>query len=87
MQDGDLTSKSVAECNDMVTKEAVCEGSMDSEEEEHHADEGGCKEQKRRRRLVEGGGELRRSNRRCVQIKLFKHRGGKGSEPSDPIFL
>ncbi|XP_047064747.1 uncharacterized protein LOC124672582 [Lolium rigidum] len=61
------------------------EGSESSEEDE---DERGHQGRKRPRRYAEGrGGGLRRSNRRCVQVKRFKHQGGKGSVASDPIVL
>jgi hypothetical protein len=66
-------------------EEEALEGIESSEEDE---DEGGHEGRKRPRRYEEGrGGGLRRSNRRCVQAKRFRHRGGKGSVASDPIVL
>uniref|UniRef100_A0ACD5U8E7 Uncharacterized protein n=1 Tax=Avena sativa TaxID=4498 RepID=A0ACD5U8E7_AVESA len=56
--------------------------SKNSEEDEY---ERGHEGRKRWRRYASGG--LRRSNRRCVQAKRFRHRGGKGSVASDPIEL
>ena len=58
-------------------EEEALECSESSEEDEDERGQG------RKRR----GGALRRSNRRCVQAKRFKHRGGKGSVASDPIVL
>lgn len=52
-----------------------------SESSEDDEDERGQEGRKR------CGGVLRRSNRRCVQAKRFRHRGGKGSVASDPIEL
>uniref|UniRef100_A0ACD5UM23 Uncharacterized protein n=2 Tax=Avena sativa TaxID=4498 RepID=A0ACD5UM23_AVESA len=67
-------------------EEEALERSESSEEDEYE-DERGHEGRKRPRRYVEGRGGLRRSNRRCVQAKRFRHRGGKGSLASVPVEL
>ncbi|XP_051215721.1 uncharacterized protein [Lolium perenne] len=64
------------------------EAPEENESSEEDVDERGDKGRKRTRQYAERrGGGLRRSNRRCVQVKRFKHKGGKGSVASDPIVL
>lgn len=85
-QNGNVTNDPVPECSDTLRKEEAEEGSENGEVERRRLDARGRGEQKRQR-YAEEGRQLRRSSRRCVQVKRFRHTKGKGSESSDPIVL